>query len=121
MPELRAGCVGITQNRGSATARPSSASLSSLGDSIPRLLTREVLILDALAAVLRLLREPRGSAYVRELRTQARFYENAVKRWTTVPATSAQVGAMFDLVTELHDKVVGVVGALGTRRRSGTR
>jgi hypothetical protein len=59
---------------------------------------------DALSEVFRMLDERGSTARARELRAEARFYERAIRRWETVPPSSAQIDAMFDLVTELHGK-----------------
>ena len=47
-----------------------------------------------------------SSPRVRVLRTKARFYALAVAHWTAVPPTVEQVGAMLDMVTELHSNVL---------------
>jgi hypothetical protein len=73
-------------------------------DSAQRDASLETLIVDALSNVLRMLDAADKTAYARELRTQACFYSQAVKHWTTVPPTFAQVGAMFDLVVDFHGK-----------------
>ena len=75
-------------------------------DASQRGKSRETLIVDALTEVLRVLGSSKGSPHVRELLAQARFYDKAVKHWTTVPPTHAQLDAMFDLVVDLHGKVV---------------
>jgi hypothetical protein len=66
------------------------------------------LVAVALVAVFDMLRELQESPRKRELNAQARSYDQAVKHWTAVPPTEAQLQAMFDLVTELHDKVLSV-------------
>ena len=81
-------------------------------DSTQRGGSREALIVAALSEVFRMLGEVQNPARQRELRAQARFYDQAIKHWTTVPPTYAQLDAMFDLVTELH----GNVATAGRRR-----
>ncbi|MGO8995884.1 MAG: hypothetical protein ACLQVI_21435 [Polyangiaceae bacterium] len=62
--------------------------------------------MDALSEVFRLLDGAEKTPHMRELWAQARFYDQAVKHWTTVPPTFAQLDAMFDLVVELHGKTI---------------
>ena len=75
-------------------------------DSTQRGVSREALIADALSAVFDMLRRAEKSPRVRELQAQAHSYDKAIKHWTTVPPTYAQLDAMFDLVTELHRKAM---------------
>jgi hypothetical protein len=78
-------------------------------DPTSRGVSREALIAHTLSVARDLLGHARISAHVRELRAQARSYEQAVERWASVRPTPAQLGAMFDLVRELHDKAVAVL------------
>lgn len=71
-----------------------------------RAISREALIEQTLRAVLRILATMASSPRVRVLRTKARFYALAVAHWTAVPPTVEQVGAMLDMVTELHSNVL---------------
>ena len=73
-----------------------------MDDSTQRGQSRETLIANALDEALRMLASVKQTPHVRELRAQARFYDQAVKHWTTVPPTYAQLDAMFELVIELH-------------------
>jgi hypothetical protein len=75
-------------------------------DSTQRGASRETLIEGALSEVFRMLEGAEKTPHLRELWAQARFYDRAVKHWTTVPPTFAQVDAMFELVVELHGKTV---------------
>jgi hypothetical protein len=72
--------------------------------------SRETLIVDAMGEVFRLLAASKQTVHVRALRTVACFYELAIKKWTTVPPSSAQIDAMLDLVTELHEKAAAAKG-----------
>jgi hypothetical protein len=78
-----------------------------------RTVSREMIIADALAATLRTLRSTEQTRRVRELQAQARSYEAALKRWATVPPGAEQVGAMFELVTELHEEVNAAIRGVG--------
>jgi hypothetical protein len=90
------------------TAPPPGASsgLALVTGARPRGASREALIVDALSNVFTVLTSRQETAHIRELRAQARSYEQAIKHWTTVPPTSAQLDAMLDVVTDLHGKVV---------------
>jgi hypothetical protein len=72
---------------------------------------------DALSTAYALLSRVATTARVRELLAQARSYERAVKHWTTIPPTEAQLDAMFDVVAELHAKAIAT--AQPRRRASG--
>ena len=67
---------------------------------------RETLVVDALSEVIDLLSRMKDSVHIWQLRAQANTYANAVKRWSAIPPTEVQVRAMFELVTELHAKML---------------
>jgi hypothetical protein len=73
------------------------------------------MILDALATIFDELARAEDSVHTRELRAQARTYDLAVKNWTTIPPGAHQIDAMFELVAELHARVVSAAAP----RRSG--
>jgi hypothetical protein len=75
-------------------------------DSTQRGASRETLIVDALSEVFRMLDEMARTPHSRELRAQARSYDLAVKNWSFVAPTFAQLDAMFELVVDLHGRVV---------------
>ena len=79
-----------------------------MDQSTQREKSRETLIVDALSEVFALLAVTAATPHVRELRTQARFYDRAIKNWTMVPPTFARLDAMFVLVVELYDKALAV-------------
>jgi hypothetical protein len=81
-------------------------------------LTRDALIVAALSAVFRMLRDVRPTARTRALLAQARSFDQAVKHWTTVPPSAPQLEAMFDLVTDLHAEAVVSLSRPPPRRRS---
>jgi hypothetical protein len=81
---------------------PVRATLHTVDDSTQRGPSRETLIADALAAVFTMVDEAESTPRVRELRSQACFYDRAIKHWTLVPPTFAKLDAMFDLIVELH-------------------
>jgi hypothetical protein len=76
---------------------------------LARAVSRETIIADTLTATLRLLSGTTQTRRVRELQGRARSYEAALRRWATVPPGVHQVGAMFDLVTELHAQVTATL------------
>jgi hypothetical protein len=49
--------------------------------------------------------ERQNTPAARELRSQARSYEVALGGWATVPPTSEQLDAMFDLIGELRARL----------------
>jgi hypothetical protein len=61
---------------------------------------------DALGTLTDMLDEMTETPHTRELRAKARSYERLVKGWATTPPSTAQRGATFDLVSDLHLKVV---------------
>ena len=67
---------------------------------------RRPIIADILAAIFDELGKRADSAHTRALRARARGYESTMNGWTTVPPSAAQIGAMFELVTELHAKAM---------------
>jgi hypothetical protein len=67
---------------------------------------RDAIIATALEAVFDMLGELSVTPRIRELHAQAKVYDHAVKHWTTIPPSPAQLDAMFDLVTDLHGEVV---------------
>ncbi len=60
----------------------------------------------ALSTLADILEEMTDSAHTRELRAKARSYERVVAGWEKSPPSNAQREATFDLVKELHAKVV---------------
>ena len=98
-----------------------SSYVSTVDDSTPRATSRETLIAEALRAVVRMVDGVEPTPFTRRLRAQACSFERAVKHWGAVAPSPEQVSAMFDLVVELHDEVVTVVGALDDTRTSGDR
>jgi DNA-binding response OmpR family regulator len=84
------------------------------GEPARATVSRETIIVDALSATLRALRDAEQTRRVRDLHSQARSYEATIRRWATVPPSVEQVGAMFDLVTDLHEEAIATVAA--TRR-----
>lgn len=101
---------GATEERrnGRRANRAVRGTLFTVDDSTPREIPRETLIVEALSEVFRMLDDGERTAASRELRTQARFFDRAVKHWVVVPPTLAQVDAMFDLVVDLHERAVSV-------------
>jgi hypothetical protein len=63
--------------------------------------TRDALIVDGLAAIFDHLAGLEDSPQVRTFRAQARSYEKATQRWSTVRPSDAQIAAMLELVSEL--------------------
>ena len=93
--------------------KPFAATLPTVDESARTFTSRETLIVDALSAVFHMLDKAASAPRSRELRARARFYDRAIKHWTAVPPTVAQVDAMFDLVIELHARALS-----GKRTRS---
>ena len=80
-------------------------------DPTQRLSRRDVLIVDVMTTVLDLLAQAPETPKTRTLLVQARTYDQAVKHWTTVPPSDAQLQAMFELVTDLHSKVLAATAS----------
>jgi hypothetical protein len=97
------------------------ASFRTVDDCTPPSTSRETLIAEALCAVARMVDGAERTPFTRKLRTQARSFEQTVKHWGAVAPSQDQVSAMFDLVVDLHEEALVVVGALGDRRTSGDR
>ena len=75
-------------------------------DETPRFSDRRALVVSTLTAVVDLLSELADSAHTRALRSKARSFEAAVRAWSTVAPSDAQIAAMFDLVRELQTKAI---------------
>jgi hypothetical protein len=77
-------------------------------DDTPRLGARSVesLLGETLTEVATALDALPDSAHVRELRAKARSYERILAGWATVPPAGPQRDATFDLVIDLHAKVM---------------
>jgi hypothetical protein len=58
-----------------------------------------------------MLDEMTDSPRTRELRAKARSYERIVKGWAGAPPSGAQRAATFELVVDLHRKVVEARGS----------
>jgi hypothetical protein len=75
-------------------------------DSTIRGRSREALAIQVLTEALRILERAHDTPHVRELRAKARVYETAIKGWATLAPTEPQLEAIFELVKDLHGKVV---------------
>jgi len=72
----------------------------------PHVPSKTILVAEMLVAMAAMLEEMGESSRTRELRAKTRRYERVVKGWGAVLPSDAQRDATFDLVTELHRKVV---------------
>jgi hypothetical protein len=68
----------------------------------------DALIVEALASIFDLLRAIPPSAEVRESLARARSFAQAVQQWPAIPPTAGQLHAMFDVVMDLHVRVVAL-------------
>jgi hypothetical protein len=77
-------------------------------DETPRIAAKrsDVLLAEMIAAILERLDGIEDSPHKRELRARALSYERIVRNWTTVAPSGPQRDAAFELVTELHAKVI---------------
>jgi len=90
-------------------------------DGTPRFSDRRPLVVSTLTAVVDLLAELADSAQTRALRSKARSFETAVRAWSTVAPSKAQIAAMLDLVLELQAKALGARGTQHTSLPPGPR
>ena len=71
----------------------------------PRLPAPDAVIISMLADVRATLAARPADAHTRALLAKAESYERAMDRWSAVPPSVAQRGALTDLVEELRDRV----------------
>jgi hypothetical protein len=101
-----------------------------MDDETPRISDQraETLLGDMIVAIFKMLGAIEGSdshsQIVRELRARAEGYEQTVARWATTAPSATERNETFDLVVELHTKVVAVKGhapaPAGARPRKGS-
>ncbi len=72
----------------------------------PYVPSKMFMVAEMLVAIVGMFDEIGDSSRTRELRTTARRYERIVKGWNAASPSDAQCDATFDLVTELHGKVI---------------
>jgi hypothetical protein len=77
-------------------------------DETPRIAATgsDVLLAEMIAAILERLGRIEDSPHKRELRARALSYERIVRNWATVAPSGPQRDAAFELVAELHAKVI---------------
>ena len=82
--------------------------LIAMKDETPRVPDKssDVLLAELLTAILERLDRIEDSPRVREFREKALNYERIVKNWMTVAPSGPQRAAAFELVADLHAKVI---------------